>query len=176
MINFNIQELLDYNPETGVFIWMPRSIQVDRKEINKSWNTKYARKQAGSAYKKGNTNYLYITIYDKHYYAHRLAFLYMIGEWPEKNIDHVDGDGLNNKWNNLRLADPRENGANRGPQANNTSGFKGVSFDKSRNLYRAVITVEGKTKHLGRFAIPEEAHAAYAIAAKKYFGEFARVS
>lgn len=174
----HIKELLNYDPDTGIFIWHTRPVRKYYKNFDISWNRKFANKKAGSKnrFKLDKTDYLRIDIYDRHYAAHRLAWLYMTGKWPNGAIDHRDGNGLNNKWNNLRLANAVQNGGNRKINENNTSGYKGVSFDKSRGLYRAVIKTDGKTKHIGRYVTPEEAHIAYMVAAKRYFGEFARAA
>lgn len=89
-------------------------------------------------------------------------------------VDHVDGDGLNNRRSNLRLASHSENGRNSRTPATNVSGFKGVSWDRSRCKWQAHIRVNGKSKNLGRFDSAELAHAAYAQAASRFFGQFAR--
>lgn len=89
-------------------------------------------------------------------------------------VDRVDGDGLNNRKENLRLVSSSENGRNRPAPRNNTSGFKGVSFNKKRALWRADICVDQKQKTLGYFHTPEEAHMAYCRAAERLHGEFAR--
>ena len=91
-----------------------------------------------------------------------------------KRVDHINGDRLDNRRCNLRLATHAENCRNRKNHSNNTSGFKGVHRQKNR--WRALIRVDGKSKFLGSFLTPEDAHAAYCAAARKYFGEFARFS
>ena len=117
--------------------------------------------------------YIKISINKKPYQGHRLAFLYMTGKFPHDLTDHIDGNGTNNKWNNLRLANRLQNLANRKINTNNTSGFKGVYFDKRDKRYYARIGFNGDL-NLGRFSTPEEAHIAYCKAAKEYFGEYAR--
>lgn len=111
------------------------------------------------------------------YAGHRLAWLYVTGEWPPIDIDHEDRDPLNNRWDNLRLATPSQNGANKMALPNST-GFKGVghSQNNKRNPYTAMITVHQKKIYLGCFQTPEAAHAAYYKAAKEHFGEFARAA
>lgn len=89
------------------------------------------------------------------------------GEW----VDHINGDGLDNRRENLRLATPSQNMQNVGKRSHNTSGYKGVSSCGSR--WRATIRVNGKQKHLGVFATPELAHAAYCESADKLHGDFA---
>ena len=171
-------ERLSYDPEDGIFTWNARYIRQDYKRFDLTWNSRYAGSRAGTIHKIKNSRlcYLRINIDGENYPAHRLAFLYMTGQFPIKGIDHSDGDGLNNRWLNLRLATASENCANSHLHINNTSGFKGVSFHKRKNRYRSSIRVNGKDKHLGYFDIPEIAHAAYVAAARKYFGEFSRVA
>lgn len=88
-------------------------------------------------------------------------------------VDHKDGDGLNNQRSNLRLCSRAENGANRRTNKNSTSGYKGVAFVKLTGRYRAVIRVNYKQINLGSYSNPDDAARAYDTAARKYFGEFA---
>lgn len=92
---------------------------------------------------------------------------------PKEQVDHVDGNPLNNRRENLRLASNNQNGKNRKRNSNNTSGFKGVH--RVRNKWRAAIKVNYKLIHLGYFDTPKDAHDAYCEAAIKYHGEFARL-
>jgi hypothetical protein len=91
-------------------------------------------------------------------------------------VDHIDGNGLNNQKYNLRLCTSQQNNFNMGISKHNKSGFKGVSFCKSRNKWYAYIMINGRTKNLGRFLSINEAALKYNNAAKKYFGEFARLN
>jgi hypothetical protein len=91
-------------------------------------------------------------------------------------IDHIDGDGLNNRRSNMRLSTHAENMRNRRIAKNNTSGFKGVAWDKNGAKWRAKIKVDGEQIHLGQFDTPEAAHAAYVAASEKLHGEFARAA
>jgi len=90
--------------------------------------------------------------------------------------DHRDGDTLNNLPDNLRNCTNIQNQCNRGKQANNKSGFKGVTWYKRSKIWRVQIKVYGKVIHLGYYLIPEQAARAYDKAAKKYFGEFAKLN
>lgn len=166
-----VKELLHYEPESGVFTWLPR-------KGKKTWNTRYAGKEAGFDWTPtgSGVSYRSIRIFDWPFLGHRLAFLYMTGEWPAHEVDHADGDGLNNKWANLRAASKAQNGANCKAKKNNKSGFKGVSYCKATNKFRATIQAEGKWKWLGGFSTAEEAAEAYAEASKSLHGEFGRVS
>jgi hypothetical protein len=98
----------------------------------------------------------------------------IMGDPDGLEIDHIDGDGLNNRRANLRAATHGQNQRNRGAQSNNSSGFKGVSWDKPTGKWRAQIEVNGKNKHLGRYNTPEAAHAAYCKASDVLHGEFGR--
>lgn len=91
-------------------------------------------------------------------------------------LDHVNTDGLDNRRANLRAATHAENARNRPALANNTSGFKGVSWVSRLRKWRASIWADGRPIHLGVFSAPEDAHAAYARAARELHGEFARVA
>lgn len=91
------------------------------------------------------------------------------GEMP----DHINGNGLDNRRENLRLATSAQNNMNKSKQTNNHSGYKGVVFHKQSGKWRARIYVDGKQKSLGLFATPELAHRAYYQAAIEYFGDFA---
>lgn len=155
---------LHYNPETGIFTWIrPRAACVKPGAI------------AGNidiSVKSGS--YVGIKIFGIKYKAHRLAWFYMTGEWPQHDIDHKDTDGLNNKWSNLRKASAVQNAYNRKKSTKNTSGYKGVSFCKTRRKYRATITVNKKWKLLGYFEEILDAHLAYKNASMSYHREYAR--
>lgn len=105
-------------------------------------------------------------------YMHRQLMRAM----PGIEVDHRDLDSLDNRRSNMRLATRGQNGSNRSVQRNNTSGFKGVCWDKAKQKWSSHIKVDGRQRFLGYFATPEEAHAAYAAAATKSFGEFARMA
>lgn len=91
-------------------------------------------------------------------------------------IDHVNGDTLDNRKENLRAASKKTNAQNMKPNANTTSKYKGVCWDKFRNKWRASIKVNNRQCHIGRFNLEEEAAKAYDIKAKEHFGEFARTN
>lgn len=109
------------------------------------------------------------------YLAHRLAWLYMTGEWPPAGVevDHVDTNPNNNKWCNLRLLTHSENGFNRGANRNNKTGLKGVHFHKKANKWVAQIVVNGENVYLGLFDSAEVAKIAYDAAARLYHGDYA---
>lgn len=109
---------------------------------------------------------------------HRLVMEASLGgPIPEGYIvDHINGDGLDNRLCNLRLATNRQNVRNSRRRSDNKSGFKGVSWDGQRSAWKALIHVDGKRVFLGRYDTPEEAHAAYCEAANELHGEFARTA
>lgn len=111
-------------------------------------------------------------------YMHRVIMAQMSGRLfllREEQVDHIDLNPLNNRRSNLRLASQQQNSANQRKPKSNTSGFKGVSWDKENRKWKAQITHGGANHSLGRFDTPEEAHAAYCKAAEELHGEFARV-
>ena len=116
--------------------------------------------------------YRQLAIDGKVYLCHRLAFLYVAGEWPAEHVDHIDTDRSNNKWRNLRQATVKQNNQNQGLRRNNTSGLKGAYFNKARGTWFSSITVNSKVKHLGTFQSREHAAKAYRRAAKEYHKEF----
>lgn len=164
--------VLFYDPESGIFSW-------NTKTVTRGRPSKLFGVRAGTISGAGKTrtkSYRMIGVDGTKYQEHRLAWFYMTGEWPASLVDHKDLDGLNNKWLNLREATHSTNKANRAAPANNTTGFKGVSFNKAQGLYQASICRQYKQMHLGFFDTAELAAAAYEKAARELFGEFARAS
>ena len=119
--------------------------------------------------------YINISIRGKTYPAHSIIFCMFHGYFP-KIIDHIDGTRDQNKIENLREASINENARNCKRPSHNTSGYKGVSWDKNRKKWMAYITINNKFKSLGRFNTKEDAYKSYCVGAKKYFGEFARLA
>lgn len=150
---------IHYDPVTGQFTWLRRD------GVPANINSRIAGKPAGTTNDDG---YLVITIDGHHYYAHRLAFLYMTGRFPPKTCDHHDLDQSNNKWENLRQATKGQNQANRGPNLNSATGVKGVH--PYRNKFRAKF--RGRT--LGYGETPQSIAHLYQEAEQKFFGEFSR--
>lgn len=107
-----------------------------------------------------NSGYLKVCLDRKNYLVHRLIFLMHHGYLPEL-LDHIDRNKLNNKIENLRECDKEANSWNRDKQANNTSGYRGVSWNKAAGKWHAYIKIKGKRKHIGLFSTPEEASEAY---------------
>lgn len=105
-------------------------------------------------------------------YLHRL----IMGEPPGKKVDHVNGNGLDNRRLNLRIATHKQNLCNQRAQRGRSSRYKGVSYYKSRGVWEAYIKVDGKKRRLGYFKREREAALAYDIAAEEAWGEFARLN
>ena len=126
------------------------------------------RAQAGAIAGCETRGYRMISIHGRHYPAHHIAIYYYSCMYPPMEVDHRDGDGLNNRIDNLRVAGPRINLENRRRASkNNKTGFLGVCFDPLTNRYRASIRAKGKTVRLGRHDTPELAHQAYLSAKRK---------
>lgn len=152
-------EVLEYNPETGRFLWKVKS------------GSRSAGSVAGTPDKDG---YCQIRI-DKHpYKAHRLAWFYMNKRWPADQIDHANMDKYDNRISNLREATPQLNQFNKVAYKNNRSGVKGIYMDTKLNKWRAQIKIDGRKIYLGLYDCIAAASIAYQIAADKYHGEFAR--
>jgi hypothetical protein len=114
-----------------------------------------------------------ITLFRRNYPAHRLAWLYVHGKWPNGHLDHINRNPSHNVIANLREATAAENAYNRKTRRDNRVGLKGVSRTKY-GTFKAWIQVNKKPLYLGSYPTPEKAHAAYVAAAQKHFGEFAR--
>lgn len=167
-----LQTLLHYDPETGVFTWRSRPREMFLCDGDfKKWNTRYSGKVAG---KSSSMKYRQIMIRPHLFYAHRLAWLYVYGDWPPHEIDHANGDGHDNRISNLREATRQNNTANTCVHKDTLSGYKGVSLTPNGKRYRARIYFDGKENGLGFFDTAEEASAAYQEASKRLHGEFAK--
>lgn len=154
-----LKELLHYNPETGIFI---RRVRVSSK----------APAGAVAGYVDPSHGYVSIGVDGREYYGHRLAFLYMTGEWPKKQADHKNTNRSDNRWDNLREATQAQNKTNLKLRSNNTSGYKGVTWDAKLSKWKAQIGYGGKHIYLGVFSDKEDAKKAYDISAAKLHGDF----
>lgn len=148
-----LRQLVRYDPETGKVFSEKSGAEI------------------GHRYAQG---YRGVSVLGQAIGIHRLAFLYMTGELPRSDVDHINGDKTDNRWCNLRVATRSLNSANRGAQRNNTTGLKGVTWFKRRSKFVAGVKVNGRRMNLGYFDTAEEAHAAYCEAARNYFGEYAK--
>jgi len=150
-----LKEVLHYCPETGQFLWLKGQRRG---------------KVAGSVKRQRVTgkSYRHLKVYGREYLEHRLAFLYTTGDLPEHEVDHIDGNGLNNSWPNLRAVTGRENHRNKRKPANNTSGVVGVCWHEHSGKWLAQIGRGGR-KNLGLFHNKEDAIAARK-AAEVFYG------
>jgi len=154
-----LKELLSYDSDTGLLTWL-----VDRNAGS------YAGDIAGTLMNKG---YIHIKVDGSLYLGHRLAWLYCHGYLPSM-LDHIDGDRVNNKLSNLRIADRFQNAHNAVKRIDNTSGFKGVGLHTLTGKWRARIRFRNTRKSLGLYDTPELAYEAYCKAADTLHGEFAK--
>lgn len=167
MITYEIAKaLFDYDPKTGKVVWKFESAQIV-KGAEIGTNTDTAR---------SNTKYRAVKLFGLSYKVHRIIWLMQTGDWPEGDVDHIDGDGLNNKWDNLRDVTHSQNLMNAAVRSDSTSGYKGVSYDKSRDRWYAYINIDGKRKMLGRYNTLQEAVNARQLAEDGLFGEYARTA
>ena len=153
-----LKELLDYCPESGVFTWR---------------KTSSCRAVAGSVADNVSANgYIRIGVDGKVYLAHRLAWLWMNGEWPRKYVDHANFVTSDNRWANLREANDAENSRHKRLRSDSRSGVRGVQFHKQSGKWRARIVVDKKSISLGLYPDKISAGAAFQVAATRYYGEF----
>ena len=166
------RELLTYNPDTGKLFWKERSSKYFKNPTHrKSFNNQWAGKEALTAItrrKSGHPARLDGRLFNKTYSAHRIAWLIYYGEWPKNQIDHINQDPTDNRIENLRDVTHAENNKNRTLQNNSTTGYSGVSFYKRDGKYRAEISINNITKHLGYYDTAEEAAAVRAVASINY--------
>lgn len=142
-----LKEVLDYDPDTGIFTWL---VGGGRRGIGKN---------AGTINKHGH---LRIKLMRRDYYNHRLAFLWMTGAWPERDVDHINGVKTDNRWVNLRTVTRSENNQNLGSAyKNNKCRALGVYWSKHHNKWHARITTNHSTKHIGYYNDFNEAQQAY---------------
>ncbi len=172
-----LRQLLRYEPETGDMFWRPRTPDMFQSSARsadwqcKAWNAKRADTPAlshinDSGYKRGNIGGVSVR-------AHRAAWAIVHGRWPEHEIDHVNGDPLDNRLTNLREATSGENKTNRGAYSK-TSPYIGVSPNGSR--WAAGVRAKGKYHYGGSFRTQEDAAKSRDQLAKQLHGEYARLN
>lgn len=175
-----LRQLLDLDAETGVLRWRERTPEMFPSEsrcapevICKTWNKLHAGKVAG--YSHSRYGHLQVKLPVGKFLAHRLVWAMHFGTAPPEVIDHMDGDGANNRPDNLRAASLAQNMANRKKQgAECSSRFKGVH--RSPYGWIAKIGHEGKRIHIGIFASEEDAANAYDREAVRLFGAYAQLN
>jgi hypothetical protein len=152
----HLRRILLYDPHTGLWKWKEGGRIRD-------W---FAGYRGGSGGK-----YLSIRVGGSVHYAHRLAFLYMTGKWPEQEVDHIDGDPTNTRWNNLRQATHLQNMQNTKMRNDNRSGVRGVCYSMREGKWKVQVA----SRHVGYFTDKEEAISAYEAKARDVFGEYRRL-
>jgi hypothetical protein len=155
-----LREVLRYDPETGVFVWLKRTSEKSRIKVG-----------AVAGHEHKSSGYIVIWVDGLAYQAQVLAWLYVYGEWPEDLVDHRDKNKKRNAIGNLRDANNSQNKANGATYSKPTGLLKGVTINSGR--YRAQIVKDYKHEHLGYFDTEELAHAAYLARAKELHGDFA---
>lgn len=150
-----LKELVNYDPETGWITWRVLSSTTEPGERAGGLHG-FGYRQIGLEYKK--------------FLEHQLAWLYMTGEWPTKEIDHINSVRSDNRWCNLREATRSQNGHNKQLHPRSTTGFTGVSTHGNR--YRSTITVNGTTTYLGRFKSVAETRIVRLLSERDHFGQF----
>jgi len=187
-----LTELLEYDSETGVLHWKPRPLSLFHSGVRSAewqataWNSKNAGKEAftadnGRGYRRGT---ICLTGKAKQYLAHRVIWAITYGIWPVLKMDHIDGNGFNNRITNLRLATDAENARNCRPSLGSTSKYLGVWWRPSRakrqtsfkGRWVAQITVDRQRIVIGSFDDEVGAANAYNAAARDRFGAFARLN
>ena len=175
-----LRQLLRYEPDTGKLFWLERppsafvgSAKATAEMQARRWNTRNSGKEAftfvnAQGYMRGG-------IFGVLHLAHRVIWAIEHGSWPPNQIDHINGDGLDNRLANLRAATSSENCMNRKPPSTNTSGVKGVSWHRAHGVWHARIKVSGKNKHIGYFADLHLAAEAYAAASNEIHGQYGRL-
>lgn len=171
-----IRQIMDYDRETGVFTWRAR--QVTHK-CHKAWNAQWAGKAVAvvtvnDPQTSGRKSRL-LRIGGKYYGEHRVVWAYVTGEWPKNEIDHRNGNSIDNRFENMREATHGQNQRNKKAMRNNKLGVKGVRYDAKRRKYVAQIKNYrgvGKSPMIGRFNTLEDAAEAYEREARKIDGAF----
>ena len=148
-----LKEALNYDPETGTFTWKETRRGLRIGDV------------AGCLAKHG---YIFIRVDKNLYTAHRLAWLYVYGEWPNGNIDHINRNRSDNRISNLRSASQAENCQNKHLRSDNKSGYAGVYWCKNAQKWRAYIGADGKRISLGYFHEKGDAVVAQSDAKARY--------
>lgn len=164
-----LHELLFYDEEDGRLYWRPRQRHHYKHEGRvHDFNKRFAGSLAGHVWysSKDKTPYIIVHIFYQSYREHRLIWWMKTGVDHEDDLDHIDHDGTNNLWGNLRLADDKVNSKNMPLRKDNKTGYPGISFRGDK--FFTVITVDKKTKYLGLFDNLEKAIAIRKEAEKRF--------
>lgn len=151
-----LRTLLKAEISTGKLMWnhRPKELFATKRAFN-TWNARWAGKEAFTAL--SSDGYFMGAIFGSTYRAHRIVWALHYGDWPDNQIDHINGDKTDNRVLNLRQASQMENNRNCALSKNNKSGYNGVYFDGRRNTWRAFITINYKTISLGSYVGKEMA-------------------
>jgi hypothetical protein len=153
-----LRELLSYDPETGVFTWRVRI----RGNVHPGMASASSRRRG----------YARVKVDGHAYAAHRLAWLYVYGEWPAGFIDHKNRDRADNRISNLRIATLSQNQHNRGASRLSSTGVKGVYLDRKRGGYQVSLAVNYKSVYIGRCKTIAEGAELYRAAVSKHHRDF----
>ena len=148
-----LTKLISYDSSTGVLTWKKSG------KIAGCWHP---------------TGYLYVTVNQQAYRAHRLIWFIMTKKWPKDVVDHIDGDSSNNRFWNLREATLSQNQHNRRMSKNNTSGVKGLTWNKPMKKWMARVKVDGVSVHVGYFNSKTKAKKALMEVRLRLHGDFGR--
>ena len=158
-----LYKYLEYFPKTGKLVWKPR-VEDDfagkKKNEHIRWNSRYAGKEAGWVSRgKGGYTTRQIKINSQTYQAHRICLLLSgVVMSCEDEVDHINGDGLDNRRENLRVCNRLVNMKNKKRYSSNTSGYVGVNWSKKTKKWEASVQVDGRRVHLGSFISSEHAN------------------
>jgi hypothetical protein len=152
------RQLFHYNPETGDLTWKMRRRGV---RINRPIRA------------DNGLGYFRVFVDGRGYFVHRIVWLMTYGQWPNGNIDHINGNPTDTRIGNLRECTQSQNMRNIRANKRNTSGKKGVSWSTHEQKWIAQIRYGGKKHRLGAYTTVEEAYSAYCEAAREHHGEFA---
>ena len=126
------------------------------------WRTSGGRRKAGAeAGGINHSGYLRVSLMGRYFFAHRIVWMLIHGEWPSAIVDHADRNRANNRPSNLRVANKSLNAQNSTSRSDSRTGLRGVGWSGVKGKYRARISINGHRETLGYFDDPNEAHAAY---------------
>lgn len=145
-----LKSLIHYDPDTGVMTWLRRDRSMFTSDQScKTWNTRYAGTPLNNRNTYSGKTYKRATVLGKCYLQHRLVFIYLYDQSPDE-VDHINGDGTDNRLVNLRVVDRKENAKNLKLHRGNKSGVSGITWDQWSNKWLVRIGVDGKGVNLGR--------------------------
>lgn len=148
-----VKDRFFYDAITGMLVWK------DSPSVSKSWSTRWAGKPAGTiaVSAKGHRKYISVVLNRKAYRAHRLVWILAYGVPPNGDVDHIDGNGTNNRLDNLRDVDRSENNRNAARAENNLSGITGVYWHKGAKKWCVQAKLRGTMYYGGLFTDLTEA-------------------